>query len=587
MIKTHCVAQNRLAVASLLVVIAMAKGKGKRRNTDLQHKRHVRAKEQAQGQGDVRGRSPDQSAGHLGRSKGVSKHKTEHKAKVKKRNKFTKRFRVLPSNVPVLLSIVSRMMSCLSKGEKDKLSLHKQFMNGRLHTSSSCSGSGLPRVVEHYIGQKMKVKISHVFACEKEPWKQRWNHKVVGKFSGDSEAQHTPCMHPDIGGLCGTKCACVEHDGQCHVRKSRVHSSGFSCKDMSKMHKDRGGAGRNCLANQTGTSGNTLAGLVSYCKSHRPEIVVLENVDDLLSATSPNYTYLMKEFRALGYVGDAADVMSTQYYCPQRRRRAYLIFYLCPAASDPDTIVAEHLNPAIALAKRLGSSLEENADGSKTYVGPPLGRFFLSDKHPYLQNEFKRLGEHREKSGDSLAEARKKKGEAGVEDDPWKETNRNTLAKMGVAVSECVVPLSERGTVGYNLLTSREKMVLGHALLACPQLHNADIYQSLGREFLSDVPVLSTIVPGSMKWIRPLKRLLLGYEALKVQGMPDDLMKLAVQENYSDNSMMDLAGNSFTGMVYCAFLISALVHAPLPTSGDKAGQSTNEIAASVLDICSL
>ena len=151
----------------------------------------------------------------------------------------------------------------------------------------------------------------------------------------------------------------------------------------------------------------------------------------------------------------------------------------------------------------------------------------------------------------------------------------------------CVVPLSERGTVGYNLLTSREKMVLGHALLACPQLHNADIYQSLGREFLSDVPVLSTIVPGSMKWIRPLKRLLLGYEALKVQGMPDDLMKLAVKENYSDNSMMDLAGNSFTGMVYCAFLISSLAHAPLPTSGDKTGQSTKEIAASVLDIFSL
>ena len=117
--KTWCVAQHRLFVASLPVVIAMAKGKGKSRNTDLQHKRHVRAKEQAQGQGDVRGRSPDQSAGHLGRSKGVSKHKTEHKAKVKKRNKFTKRFRVLPSNVPVLLSIVSRMMSCLSKGEKE------------------------------------------------------------------------------------------------------------------------------------------------------------------------------------------------------------------------------------------------------------------------------------------------------------------------------------------------------------------------------------------------------------------------------------------------------------------------------------
>ena len=181
----------------------------------------------------------------------------------------------------------------------------------------------------------------------------------------------------------------------------------------------------------------------------------------LLSATSPNYTYMMKEFRALGYVGDAADGMCTQYYCPQSRRQAYLIFYLCPAASDPDTIVTEHLNPAIALAKRLGSSLEENADGSKTYVGPPLGRLFLSDKHPYLQKEFKRLGEHREKSGGT---SHTKSG------NPWKETNRNTLAKMGVAVSECVVPLSERGTVGYNLLTLGRRWFLG---THCLRVHSS------------------------------------------------------------------------------------------------------------------
>ena len=202
------------------------------------------------------------------------------------------------------------------------MSVHIKIINSTLHISSYCTGSGLPRVVEHDIGQAMKLNIIHEFACEKEPWKQRWNQQVVGKFAGDSRAVRTPCMHPDIAGLCAAKCECVEHDGQCHVRKSRLHSSGFSCKDMSKLHSDRGGACRNCLAHQSGTSGNTLAGVRDYCKAHRPEIVVLENVDDLLSSTSPNYEYLMKEFKELGYVGDSADVTSTQYVCPQRRRRA-------------------------------------------------------------------------------------------------------------------------------------------------------------------------------------------------------------------------------------------------------------------------
>ena len=117
-------------------------------------------------------------------------------------------------------------------------------------------------MAEHYVAKKMKLKVVKAFACEKEPWKQRWNDKVIGQFTGDSKAQRTPCVHPNIGGLSGNKCTCMVHGAQehetsqCFVRKSRVHSSGFSCKDMSKLHASRGSAGRNCLANQTGSSGN-------------------------------------------------------------------------------------------------------------------------------------------------------------------------------------------------------------------------------------------------------------------------------------------------------------------------------------------
>ena len=67
--------------------------------------------------------------------------------------------------------------------------------------------------------------------------------------------------------------------------------------------------------------------------------------------------------------------------------------------------------------------------------------------------------------------------------------------------------------------------------------------------------------------------------------MPDELIQIAIQNKYSDNNFMDLAGNSFTGMVYGAFLIAALVHAPLPSSGHDAGETPAAFATSVLDIC--
>ena len=536
----YCHKIAKFVAPPLSVVIAMAKG------SDGKIPQRVKRRPKRV-QDNVRGRSPAKSARCC---KERSKHVSKHKAKPTKTTNVSKRIKVLTSKAPVLLSVVNQMMKRLSTKEKNQLSEHIKFINSTLHTSSSCSGSGLPRVVEHYVAKKMKLKVVNAFACEKEPWKQRWNDKVIGQFTGDSKAQRTPCMHPDIGGLSGNKCTCMVHGAQehetsqCFVRKSRVHSSGFSCKDMSKLHASRGSAGRNCLANQTGSSGNTLAGLIAYVKSHRPEILCLENVDDLLSSTSPNYQYLINEFKALGYVGLSEDILSSQYSRPQRRRRAYLIFYMCQGGMTPDVIMEQHVKPAITLAKRLGSTLQEDENGGKAkYVGPPLERFFLSPKHLYLQQEHARLRENRAKKGESMAEMRQKKGLTNVEADPWKETNRSVLAKMGISVSECVVPPSERGNVGYDLLTSREKFVLGHALLVAPNLHNADIYQSMGREFLSDEKVLSTIVPGSMKWIRPLKRLLLGYEALMVQGMPEEIVKIGVDQNFTDGNLMDLAGN--------------------------------------------
>jgi hypothetical protein len=121
--------------------------------------------------------------------------------------------------------------------------------------------------------------------------------------------------------------------------------------------------------------------LIAYAKRHR-------NVDDLLSSTSPNYQYLINEFKALGYVCLSEDILSSQYSCPQTRRQAYLRFYMCQGGMTPDVIMEQHVKPAITLAKRLGSTLQEDENGGKAkYVGPPVERFFLSPPHICTYNK--------------------------------------------------------------------------------------------------------------------------------------------------------------------------------------------------------
>ena len=349
----------------------------------------------------------------------------------------------------------------------------------------------------------------------------------------------------------------------------RLHSSGFSCKDLSKLTKFRT-EGRSSLPDASGTSGTTLAGLLAYLEAHLPEIVLLENVDDLLSPTSPNFDHLKKQLEAIGYCIDARPIIAYSYESPQRRSRAHLVCFLVPR-SMTRAQVDDHVQKALDLAIRLATC----KDGDK-YNGPRLKSFLLKPSDQYCKDEHDRRVKFRE-SANVASELK--------DLEVWKEQNRATLERVGSSVSERVVEEGERGGQ-YDLLTPRQKLALGHSLHAVPDLTNVDVYQSLGRQFIGcDQDVLSTVVPGSIKWLRSLKRILLGWEGLSIQGMPPEIINFAVALGYKDSQLMDLAGNSFTGMVYAAFLIAALVWAPV--EGEEADQELPDIATSVSDCLGL
>ena len=122
---------------------------------------------------------------------------------------------------------------------------------------------------------------------------------------------------------------------------------------------------------------------------------------------------------------------------------------------------------------------------------------------------------------------------------------------------------------------------LGHALNNNTEVQFVDCYQSLQREFVSTTPsICSTIVPGSSLWSTGHSRMILGPEMLRMQGMSNEITQKGIALGVSDLNMTDLAGNYFTGFVFAAAALAALVHAPLWSMSD----SVLDSVACVLDM---
>eukprot|EP00972_Heterocapsa_arctica_P039584 5831177-Heterocapsa_arctica.AAC.1 len=87
--------------------------------------------------------------------------------------------------------------------------------------------------------------------------------------------------------------------------------------------------------------------------------------------------------------------------------------------------------------------------------------------------------------------------------------------------------------------------------------------------------MVPTLTPGGKTWIYDKNRVLLGWEALRLQGFPVTLIDSSYEQP-SDPMMGDLAGNAFSATVVLAVTLGVLCHIgklraapPLPTSHDN------------------
>ena len=120
-----------------------------------------------------------------------------------------------------------------------------------------------------------------------------------------------------------------------------------------------------------------------------------------------------------------------------------------------------------------------------------------------------------------------------------------------------------------------------------PGVEYTDIDQSLGRALIREkVDDVTTIVPGSLIWAKHLSRPLLGPEMLRIQMMPETAVSKGMAAEVSGHMMADLAGNAFTGTVFSAVVIAALLRAPVgaPADGHADADANAKAAESVLGL---
>ena len=201
----------------------------------------------------------------------------------------------------------------------------------QLSIGTLCSGTEVVSLAVHALSVAMKeadyeTELEVKFACESSPDKQRWVGSVFDVTWGEG-----PCIFRDINDMTSIDAHCVRHSRKCRIPRVNGVIAGTSCKDLSRantrQHSD-------VLSPQaSGTSANTLSGLLGYLSVHCPDWCILENVDELVSE-SENLNLLCAHAAARGYDMQGYILDSLQYGLPQSRRRLYVVF----ARTSPRTM---------------------------------------------------------------------------------------------------------------------------------------------------------------------------------------------------------------------------------------------------------
>ena len=436
--------------------------------------------------------------------------------------------------------------------------------------ATACSGSGVAEMAHRSLMQHLGHPTLLDYSCENDARKQRFIVSVVHPFTSTSPSGSgggSPCCFDDICYLAQGMASCCVHSGRCEVKSgSHIFVTGFSCKDFSKLsNKVLATARANILREVVGSSGTTFAGVVGVASTRRPRIILLENVDNIIKSGADET--LWDCFASLSYFGEVRVLNSMEFGIPQNRSRAFFLL-----------LDANFFGLDQTATEGLAAQILKDIDlfQMKTLK---LGSFLLNSSNLYLQGELQKRIDH-------------PPSEAGSADVEWPRFHRGFLERKGLTRALVVPPPAVRTSRWFSTLNPRAQEALGFGLRHGSEknlnLCSIDIGPSINMITFGKEGMLPTVVPRNITWLvskneRWNNRLMLGYEALALQGFPVQDILHQKEFEPSDNLLNDLGGNAFCLPIVMA--IFAAIYLNVDTS--KFDLTSAATAASTSDLLNL
>ena len=455
----------------------------------------------------------------------------------------------------------------------EKLTKRTIAPSGTRTWASACSGSeGIHFVFKAmqavYEDKGCSTELRQAFACESAEEKRKWIHAII---NSNRPKDSWICIFCDATQLHGAKAKCWAHQRDCPVPSVDVFVVGSSCKDISRQNQNRT-ANKLIFLQQSsgGGSAQTFRGVLEYCGSHRPGLLLYENVAAMDDSTEEsggvsNMDILLAEMASRGYEGQQFLMDSTEFGLPARRRRYYVAF------------VKSIANPSVVFRDR---SLEDVFRTLRLLVTtgqrtpPCVSKVLLLAADPAVQKELQARLAHGTRGSPYASTG-------------WAEAHLHEFQKAGVRWGSGSAD-NLKDSLWFSTLSCREQDILRYASSVNASALLINVSQSITRvpsssfSFETQTHIGPAVLPTQVVWITSqgagadVGRLMLGREALVLQGFPVALIPDVVNST-PESLMTNLAGNAMSLPVVLVLLMSLFASVSwASTTAVAASASTEE-----------
>ncbi|KAJ3235803.1 hypothetical protein HDU81_000159 [Chytriomyces hyalinus] len=407
-----------------------------------------------------------------------------------------------------------------------------------LRVATMCSGTESPllaiKLISDALSAKLGVpdilKVHHVFSCEIEPFKQAY---IDRNFS-------PPILFRDVKEL-SNKVATTAYGSLVPVPGNvDILIAGTSCVDYSSLNNKKLGI------ESGGESGDTFNGMLGWVDTHRPPLVILENV------CGAPWDMVVDKFDGIGYDAAFMRADTKHYYIPHTRTRVYLI-----ALSRDD-----NLGYSSDLAEKWKSVFKSISRKAST----PLEDYLLPTDDPRIHIARQDLAKQKDVSSSSSnrrtdwSRCESRHAFARINEElgnkrpltAWSEGGMSNYPDYawndwGRTQTDRVLDLSD---INYLRIAKTGVDVMYKTLVW-------NLSQNVDRNTASSHPgVCPCLTPTMIAYITNRGGPLVGIEALSLQGIPVDELLLTRE---TEDQLADLAGNAMTSTVVGAAFLAAIV----------------------------